>query len=64
MYKRQEHARDVLPGGGILRPTLLADGLVEGLWRIERGTPSVTPFDPPGPDVAAEAADVVRFRAG
>jgi hypothetical protein len=61
---RPEHARDVLPGGGILRPTVLADGLVEGLWRFERGTPSVTPFDPPGPDVAAEAADVMRFRTG
>jgi hypothetical protein len=47
-----------------LRPTVLADGLVEGLWRFESGTPSVTPFDPPGPDVAAEAADVMRFRTG
>ena len=61
---RPEHARAVLPGGGILRPTVLADGLVEGTWRFERGTPAVTPFDPPGPDVAAEIADVVRFRAG
>jgi len=61
---RPEHARDVLPGGGILRPTVLADGQVEGLWRFDRRTPSVTPFAPPGPDVAAEVADVVRFRAG
>ena len=61
---RPEHARDVLPGGGILRPTVLADGLVEGTWRFERGTPDVTPFDPPGPDAAAEIEDVVRFRAG
>ena len=60
---RPEHARDVLPGGGILRPTVLADGLVEGTWRFERGSPAIAPFDPPGPDVAAEAADVVRFRA-
>ena len=60
---RPEHARDVLPGGGILRPTVLADGLVEGTWRFERGSPAIAPFDPPGPDVTAEAADVVRFRA-
>ena len=37
-------ARDVLPGGGILRPTVLADGLVEGTWRFDRGTPAITPF--------------------
>jgi hypothetical protein len=43
---------------------VLADGLVEGTWRFERGAPDVTPFDPPGPDVAAEIADVVRFRTG
>ena len=61
---RPEHARDVLPGGGIVRPTVLADGLVEGTWRFERGSPAIAPFDPPGPDVSAEAADVVRFRAG
>ena len=60
---RPEHARAVLPGGGILRPTVLAGGLVEGTWRFKRGTPEVTPFDPPGPDVAAEIADVLRFRA-
>jgi hypothetical protein len=61
---RPEHARDVLPGGGILRPTVLAGGLVEGTWRFERGTPEVAAFDPPGPDVSAEIADVVRFRGG
>ncbi len=60
---RPEHARAVLPGGGILRPTVIADGRVEGTWRFERGAPAVAPFDPPGPDVAAELADVVRFRA-
>jgi hypothetical protein len=59
---RPEHARAVLPGGGILRPTVLAGGLVEGTWRLERGEPAVAPFDPPGPDVADEASDVVRFR--
>ena len=61
---RPEHARDVLPGGGILRPTVLVDGRVEGVWRFERGTPAIAPFDPPGPDAAAEVADVERFRGG
>jgi hypothetical protein len=59
-----EHARDVLPGGGIIRPTVLADGRVAGTWRLEHGKPEVKPFRPPGPDVAAEVADVIRFRAG
>jgi hypothetical protein len=59
-----EHARDVMPGGGIIRPTVFADGRAAGTWRLERGKPEVTPFRPPGPDVAAEVADVIRFRAG
>ena len=65
---RPEHARDVLPGGGIVRPTLLIDGRVEGTWRLQRGRPGVEPFAPPSPELAAaieaEAADVVRHRGG
>jgi hypothetical protein len=53
-----------MPGGGILRPTVLAHGRAAGTWRLERGQPVVEPFRPPGPDVAAEIADVIRFRAG
>ena len=63
-----EHARAVLPGGGVLRPTLLVGGRVEGTWRLEKGEPAVTPFSVLDAEVnaavAAESADVVRHRAG
>lgn len=53
--------------GGILRPTLLVDGQVEGIWRLERGRPAIEPFRPLAAGVRAAAAaerdDVVRFRA-
>ena len=65
---RPEHARAVLPGGGVLRPTLLIDGRVEGNWRLDRGKPVVDSFESLTPEaeeaVAAEMGDVVRFRAG
>ena len=61
-----EHARDVLPGGGVLRPTLLAAGQVQGTWRLDRGRPSIEPFTELSAEVeaaaAAEATDVVRHR--
>jgi hypothetical protein len=57
----------VLPGGGVLRPSLTIDGMVEGGWRFDRGEPSVEPFeslDPPAARaVETELADVRRFRA-
>jgi Winged helix DNA-binding domain len=63
---RREHARAVLPGGGVLRPTLLVGGRVEGTWRLERGVPTVDAFEPPSAGVAAavaaESADVERHR--
>jgi hypothetical protein len=64
---RPEHARGVLPGGGVLRSTLLVDGLVEGTWKLNRGRPEVTPFGELPPDVAeavaAESEDVARHRS-
>jgi len=63
---RPQHAHAVLPGGGVLRPTLLVAGRVEGTWRLERSRPAVEPFGRlPGAVAAAveaEAADVVRHR--
>ena len=59
----QAHTRAVLPGGGILRPFVLAHGRIAGTWR---GT-GVELFD--GVSVAkaplsAEQADIARFLAG
>ena len=56
-----EHARAVMPGGGILAATLVVNGRVEGTWKLDRGRPSVTPFGD-APDLDAEIADVERFR--
>jgi hypothetical protein len=61
------HARDVHPGGGLLRPTVLRDGVAVGLWRISGGTVTVSPFDSEAPWMPAaedEARDVERFLAG
>jgi Winged helix DNA-binding domain len=58
---RPEHASAVMPGGGILAATLVADGRIEGTWELERGRPVVTTFGEP-PDYDAEVADVERFR--
>ncbi|MBN6051965.1 AlkZ family DNA glycosylase, partial [Nonomuraea sp. RK-328] len=56
------HARQVFPGGGILRPVVLAGGMAAGVW--ERKGPEVTvrPFGPlPAEPLAGEVADVRRF---
>jgi hypothetical protein len=54
----------VVANGGVLRPTLVVDGRVAGIWRLDRGTPAIEPFGPvPAGAVEREAADVVRFRS-
>jgi hypothetical protein len=50
----------VWPGGGIIHPTVVANGLAVGTWRLRRGDVSVEPFAEP-PDAAAEVADLKRF---
>lgn len=66
----KEHERAVFPGGGMLRPAVVADGVVRGTWSIERrrdrAEVSVAPFaDLPSRTrraVADEAQDVARFQ--
>lgn len=61
--------RHIHPGGGILRPSLLLDGMVRGRWQLLRSrrelTLRVTPFVAlPAqrlPALEAEVADVGRF---
>jgi hypothetical protein len=57
----------VVANAGILRPSLLVDGEVKGIWRLDRGKPLIEPFTALDAEVAAavesEAADVVRFRS-
>jgi hypothetical protein len=63
------HARQVHPGGGVIRPALLVDGRVVGTWRITRSKAgpavAVAPFaalpTAVQPGLDAEIADVTRF---
>lgn len=64
-----QHARRVLPGGGILNATVLVDGRLLGVWKLLRdkrkATIVVEPFEPLASDVRdgieEEAAGVSRF---
>ena len=58
---REEHARAVTPGGGMLAATLVVDGRIEGTWKLARGRPEVSAFG--SFDYAAEVEDIVRFKA-
>jgi hypothetical protein len=60
-----EHAKQVFPGGGILRPVVLVDGLVKGVWGRKGAQVSVRPFEElPEGLLDDEIADVRRFLAG
>ncbi|MGN9842409.1 winged helix DNA-binding domain-containing protein [Nonomuraea sp. H19] len=60
-----EHARQVFPGGGILRPVVLVDGVIRGVWGRKGAQVSVRPFEElPDGLLDAEIADVRRFLAG
>jgi hypothetical protein len=63
------HARDVHPGGGVLRPVVTVAGVAAGTWSARRSAGRIgialAPFRPLGAAAAralrAEAADVARF---
>jgi hypothetical protein len=64
-----EHEKQIVPGGGIVRPAIVADGRFVGTWTSKRGgnrlAVSIEPFEGLDPEVAqaieAEAEDVGRF---
>ena len=58
-----EHARDVLPGGGMLRPVVLVGERVVGTWRGAGPEFAWFGAEPPAEALAAEVADVKRFLA-
>ncbi|MFI6787308.1 winged helix DNA-binding domain-containing protein [Nonomuraea sp. NPDC050383] len=56
------HAREVFPGGGILRPVVLAGGVAVGVWERRGAQATVRPFGSLPPEaLAEEIADVRRF---
>jgi hypothetical protein len=57
------HARRVWPGGGIVRPTILANGRAVGTWRRNGGRVEIEPFEDAAPAAEDELADVGRFLA-
>ncbi len=60
-----EHVRAVFPGGGILRPVVLVDGVIGGTWARRGDEVTVTAFaelaGPARDHLAREIADVRRF---
>jgi hypothetical protein len=74
-YASRRHAVDeagervVLPGGGVLRPTICVDGRFAGTWRSKRsGKRLAIELEPFGqidaawlPALESEAADIARF---
>jgi hypothetical protein len=66
-----EHARQLIPGGGIVRPAITVDGRIVGTWSSKRsgGRLAIT-LEPFGgvesgwePAIAAELEDIGRFEA-
>jgi hypothetical protein len=68
-YLPAEHAKQVVPGGGIVRPTITVDGAIAGTWASKRSgkrlAVTLEPFTAIAPEVEealfAEVEDVGRF---
>jgi hypothetical protein len=56
-----EHAGRVRPGGGIIRPVVLVDGVVAGTWRLAGDDVVVDAFAPTLPPLDDEVAHLGRF---
>jgi hypothetical protein len=64
-----QHVKQIVPGGGIVRPAIVADGRFVGTWSSKRSgnrlTVSIEPFEARHSELAeaidAEVADVGRF---
>jgi hypothetical protein len=68
-YASRHHATEewegrILPGGGVLRPTICVDGQLVGLWGSKRSGNrmliDIEPFEPLADDVLAALADEAR----
>jgi DNA glycosylase AlkZ-like len=59
----REHARTAAPGGGIIRPVVVADGIVVGTWQPNPVRPKLFGDADPAA-LAAETADIIRFLEG
>jgi hypothetical protein len=57
-------AKQVWPGGGIVRPTVIANGLAVGTWKRAGARVTLEPFGREPEGAAAEIADVERFLGG
>jgi Winged helix DNA-binding domain len=65
----EENVKQIVPGGGIVRPTITVDGRFAGTWSSKRSgkrlAVTIEPFGPLSPEVdravAAEVADIGRF---
>ncbi len=63
------HARQILPGGGVIHPALLVNGKARGRWRLKKLSKLieviVEPFEQLGPQVLpgleAEVADLAHY---
>jgi hypothetical protein len=55
-----EHAARVRPGGGIIRPTVVVDGVVAGTWRLDGDSVVVDAFGAV-PPLDEEVAHLSRF---
>ena len=58
-----EHAREVWPGGGIVRPTVVQNGRGIGTWRRTGTQVEIHPFGDEAIDAGDEIVDVQRFLA-